>query len=193
MLTRRGRAIIPVFAVLLLQLAGILLSLGSRRRFAHRVRTEHHEFEPALHLSGVLMPRPVQSARRLVVGGGVLILLIGVGIYMGYQMKFEQGAHDRAVALTTGNPDAGRHLARRYGCAGCHTIPGIPAARGRVGPSLQGFAARIYIAGVATNSPDTLIQWIENPRSLNPKTAMPVTGISRDQARHVAAYLYTLR
>ena len=91
------------------------------------------------------------------------------------------------------HPDRGRDLTLRFGCAGCHTIPGVPGAQGKVGPTLQGFAARVYIGGVATNSPDTLIQWIENPRSIDPKTAMPITGISRADARHVAAYLYTLR
>jgi cytochrome c2 len=108
-------------------------------------------------------------------------------------MKLSQEMRTRAVALTAGDPDLGRELTRRYGCAGCHTIPGVPSAQGQVGPSLQGFAARVYVGGVATNTPDTLIQWIENPRSLDPKTAMPVTGISRPEARHVAAYLYTLR
>jgi cytochrome c1 len=51
----------------------------------------------------------------------------------------------------------------------------------------------VYIGGVATNSPNNLVQWIENPKSIDPETAMPVTGISQVEARHVAAYLYTLR
>jgi cytochrome c2 len=123
----------------------------------------------------------------------ILLLLIGTGIYAGYHVKFDQDARTRAMALTMGDPDLGRRLAQRYGCAGCHSIPGVPGAQGMVGPSLQGFAARVYIGGVATNSPDTLIQWIENPRSIDPKTAMPITGISRSEARHVAAYLYTLQ
>jgi cytochrome c2 len=119
--------------------------------------------------------------------------VIGAGIYAGYEIKFAQEARARAVALTMGDPESGRDLTLRYGCAGCHTIPGAPGAQGKVGPTLQGFAARVYIGGVATNSPETLIQWIENPRSIDPKTAMPITGISRAEARHVAAYLYTLR
>ncbi|MBM6580659.1 hypothetical protein ILT44_10745 [Microvirga sp. BT689] len=62
-----------------------------------------------------------------------------------------------------------------------------------MGPTLQSFAARVYIRGIAINLTDNLIQWIENPRSIAPKTAMPITGVSRAEARHVAAYLYTLR
>jgi cytochrome c2 len=37
------------------------------------------------------------------------------------------------------------------------------------------------------------VRWIVNPRAVSPKTAMPVTGISEADARHVAAYLLTLR
>ncbi|MGF9757963.1 c-type cytochrome [Microvirga sp. 0TCS3.31] len=122
-----------------------------------------------------------------------LVLLISAGIYAGYSIKFTQEAKARAVALTMGDPERGRNLTLRYGCAGCHTIPGVPGAQGKVGPTLQGFSGRVYIGGVAANSPDALIQWIEDPRSLDPKTAMPRTGISRAEARHVAAYLYTLR
>jgi cytochrome c2 len=120
-------------------------------------------------------------------------VLTGAAVYAGYQMKFSQAMRTRAIALTAGNPDLGRELTRRYGCAGCHTIPGVPHAQGQVGPSLEGFAARVYVGGVTTNTPESLIQWIENPRSLDPKTAMPITGISHNEARHVAAYLYTLR
>jgi len=49
------------------------------------------------------------------------------------------------------------------------------------------------VAGVVTNTPDNLMQWIEDPHSVDPKSAMPGTGISHAEARHVAAYLYTLR
>jgi cytochrome c2 len=122
-----------------------------------------------------------------------LLVLAAAGLYASYMAKSANEMRTRAVALTGGDPDRGRELAQRHGCAGCHTIPGVPRARGKVGPSLQGFAARVYIGGVTTNTPDSLIQWIENPRSLDPKTAMPITGISRQEARHVAAYLYTLR
>jgi cytochrome c2 len=79
-----------------------------------------------------------------------------------------------------GDPDLDRHLAQRYGCAGFHTIPGVPGTQGRMGPPL---------GGVAVKSPGTLSQWIEAPRSIDPKTAMPVTGIFRAKARHVPAYL----
>jgi cytochrome c2 len=138
-------------------------------------------------------PGPTRVRRSAVLGTLVLVLLTGAGIYAGYQMKLAREMRTRAIALTAGDPDRGRELAQRYGCAGCHTIPGVARAKGKVGPSLQGFASRVYVGGVATNTPDSLIQWIENPRSLDLRTAMPVTGISHLESRHLAAYLYTLR
>ncbi|MBA1155631.1 cytochrome C [Microvirga sp. Marseille-Q2068] len=137
-----------------------------------------------------------RRTRSLLVWGSaalVLLLLIGGGIYTGYRVKSDRDARARAVALTGGDPDLGLRLTQRYGCAGCHIIPGVSGPQGRVGPTLQAYAARIYVGGVVPNSPDNLIRWIENPRSIDPRSAMPVTGITRDEARHVAAYLYTLR
>jgi cytochrome c1 len=50
----------------------------------------------------------------------------------------------------------------------------------------------VYIAGRLTNAPEHLIDWIVDPRAADPRTAMPVTGVSRSQARHIAAYLLSL-
>jgi cytochrome c2 len=190
---RRARALLPVAAVLLLRVAGIVLGMRNRGHTGHSGSAPRKDFDPQAHVAGIRMPEPMRLRRRSVAIGLAFVLLLGAGVYAGYQFKFIQDARARAVALTAGDPDFGRELAQRYGCAGCHTIPGVPRAQGKVGPTLQGFAARVYIGGVAANSPETLIQWIENPRSIDPKTAMPTTGISRAEARHVAAYLYTLR
>jgi cytochrome c len=97
---------------------------------------------------------------------------------------------DTAVALTKGNPEAGYRLIINSGCTGCHSIPGIPGADGRVGPSLEGFSEQATIAGVMQNSSDNLIRWIQHPREVDPKTAMPDLGLTEEQARDVAAYLY---
>jgi cytochrome c2 len=60
-----------------------------------------------------------------------------------------------------------------------------------VGPNLADLSRRVYIGGVATNTPDNLMNWIVNPREIDPKTAMPVTGVSHREARDIAAYLYS--
>lgn len=82
---------------------------------------------------------------------------------------------------------------RRYGCPACHTIPGIDEAIGRVGPSLGGVATRARIADVLENTPENLIRWIRDPRSIDTHTSMPTMQISESEARDIAAYLYTLR
>jgi cytochrome c1 len=92
--------------------------------------------------------------------------------------------------MTLGDPDRAPELFRRYGCSGCHTVPGIPGADGQTGTPLTELSKRVYIAGVLENRPDNLIAWIVSPRSFSPQTAMPATGISEQEARDVAAYLY---
>jgi cytochrome c len=77
-------------------------------------------------------------------------------------------------------------------CAGCHQVPGVPSARGRVGPSLAGIAHQQIIAGHFVNSPQTLARWIAYPQVLLPGDAMPDTGITEEQARRIATYLYSL-
>jgi cytochrome c len=92
-----------------------------------------------------------------------------------------------------GNAEHGRQLIAAYGCGACHTIPGVHAARGKVGPPLLFFAERTMIAGELPNTPANLEKWIENPKQVEPKTAMPNLGVKSDEARDMAAYLYTLR
>jgi cytochrome c len=95
-----------------------------------------------------------------------------------------------ARAMTGGDPKRAPELIRRYGCAGCHTISGIPGGDGQVGGRLSEMRKRVYVAGVVTNSPDNLIRWIVNPQQFSTRTAMPASGISEGEARDVAAYLY---
>lgn len=106
------------------------------------------------------------------------------------------GAHEaaarEAAALTGGDPARGRDLLRKYGCQTCHTIPGVVGANGLVGPPLAGIASRSYIAGVLPNAPDNMLRWIRDPRGVDSLTAMPNTGVTPSDARHIAAYLYTL-
>lgn len=95
--------------------------------------------------------------------------------------------------VINGSPRHGKELIQAYGCGACHIIPGIRNARGLVGPPLMLFAERTMIAGEVPNLPDNLVQWVQNPPSIEPNTAMPNLGLSESQARDIAAYLYTLR
>ena len=94
------------------------------------------------------------------------------------------------MALTGGDAWRAPPLLRRYGCAGCHDIPGIPGADGLVGPPLGNLRQRVLIGGTLPNTADNLVKWIVAPTTIHPASAMPNTGISEAEARDIAAYLY---
>jgi cytochrome c1 len=48
------------------------------------------------------------------------------------------------------------------------------------------------VAGELPNTPQNLVRWLENPPVIEPGTAMPNLGLSEQQARDIAAYLYTI-
>ena len=103
---------------------------------------------------------------------------------------------DRRVALTAvpgGDADRGRAAMPLYGCGACHSIPGLPGANASVGPPLEGFANRQFIAGELANTADNLVLWIMDPQGVEPGTAMPNMGVTETDARDIAAYLATLR
>ena len=91
--------------------------------------------------------------------------------------------------VAAGDAARGLRLLTQYQCGSCHAIPGVPAARGIHGPTLQAFGKRSYIAGRVPNFPETLAQWMVAPASLVPDTPMPSMGVSPEDARHMAAYL----
>lgn len=93
---------------------------------------------------------------------------------------------------TGGNAKRGKHLIDVAGCGTCHSVPGVRQARGRAAMPLDHFAERSFIAGRVPNVPNNLIRWVRNPQAIDPRTAMPDVGLTEQQARDVAAYLYTL-
>jgi cytochrome c2 len=119
------------------------------------------------------------------------------GIVLGLALALPCGCHgdveETAAAMTGGSPARGKEVIRRYGCAACHSIPGVAGARGQVGPPLDGIANRTYLAGQLTNTPENLIRWIRDPQSIAPGTAMPEMGVTEQDGKDIAAYLYTLR
>ena len=96
------------------------------------------------------------------------------------------------VHIEDGNVANGREALVRYGCSSCHTIPGIRGATATVGPPLDDWADRWYIAGLLVNEPDNLMLFIQAPQSVLPGGAMPDMGVTTSDARDMAAYLYTL-
>jgi cytochrome c1 len=96
-------------------------------------------------------------------------------------------------ATTGGDAARGRLLLAQYQCGSCHQIPGVDGARGMTGPALDAFGRRSYVAGFLPNYPDALVRWIVDPPAVKPGTAMPAMGVSAEDARHMAAYLYQLK
>jgi mono/diheme cytochrome c family protein len=81
-------------------------------------------------------------------------------------------------------------------CAGCHTVgnerfPSVsketlaalgPAAK--LAPNLRFVRERVR--------PDALVEWIMDPKKLNPATLMPTLGLSREDAQLIADYLLSV-
>jgi len=88
-----------------------------------------------------------------------------------------------------GDAGRGKDVIEHIGCGGCHAIPGIRGAGGRVGPPLAHFDQRRTVAGKLPNTPEALAHWIRVPQSVVPGNDMPNVGLSRREARDVAAYL----
>jgi cytochrome c2 len=94
---------------------------------------------------------------------------------------------------TGGDPQHGPAAIQKYGCIACHTIDGIRESRAMVGPPLTRMAARNYLAGNLQNNPENLIHFIQHPREVHNDTAMPEMGVTDEDARDIAAYLYTFK
>ena len=95
--------------------------------------------------------------------------------------------------MTAGDPARGKTALSTYGCIACHSIPGVTGSNALTAPPLIGISQRSYLAGMLENTPENLERWIQHPRQVNPHTAMPEQGVSEQDARDIAAYLYTTR
>lgn len=92
--------------------------------------------------------------------------------------------------LPKAKADRGRDLIVREGCGACHRIGGVRGADGRIGPSLESFKGKRYIAGQLTNTPRNVVRFIRDPRAVEPKTIMPDLGLTKAEAREIVDYLY---
>lgn len=123
----------------------------------------------------------------------LLVIIVAGGGAAFVQQTRRAEAATRARDLTGGDVERGKTFARERGCGACHVTPGVRGPKSNVGPSLEGFGARSFLAGAADNKPETLMQFLRDPRSVAPKSAMPKVGVTEDEARDLAAYLYSLR
>lgn len=91
-----------------------------------------------------------------------------------------------------GDPNAGRTLFATKGCPGCHTVQHVPTANGAVGPNLTNVVLRPTLGGDRLeNTPDNMAHWIMDPPGMKPGTAMPNLGLNQQEARDIAAFLFS--
>ena len=120
-----------------------------------------------------------------------LLLSLLVSAMAGCDRQSDRTNPQGEEIATGGDPQRGKALIQKYGCTACHVIDGVEGAIGQVGPPLNNIKARSYVAGMLSNTPANLQHWIMNPTEVNPKTAMPDLGVTEEDARDIAAYLYS--
>lgn len=103
-----------------------------------------------------------------------------------------QGALPPSGAAGGGDIQRGQRAMFEHACSACHAIPGVTGAAGAVGPPLRGIARRTLIAGKLANTQENMVRWLQDPKAIDPLTAMPAMGIDAETARDMAAYLSTL-
>jgi hypothetical protein len=54
-------------------------------------------------------------------------------------------------------------------------------------------ASRTLIAGLLPNTPANMVRWLKSPQKIVPGVGMPDMEMSDNDARDIAAFLYTLR
>jgi mono/diheme cytochrome c family protein len=101
-------------------------------------------------------------------------------------------------SLAGANAARGRALLDDKGCTGCHSFSGVPALSSV--PSLKGLSGdALRAVELAPDlrharermTPGTLIAWVTDPASIQPKTRMPKLMLEPDEARDIAAYVLT--
>jgi cytochrome c len=122
----------------------------------------------------------------------LLLTLFAVAFVCGCSRTARREERDAFRLTNGGNAAVGKLQIRKYGCYTCHTISGVPGARGLVGPPLNGVRERTYIAGEIANTPGNLMSWIQHPHQVEAHTIMPEMKVTEQDSRDIAAYLYTL-
>lgn len=78
---------------------------------------------------------------------------------------------------------------RQYACDNCHIIGDMVGPKTHIGPSLENWRDRKYIAGILPNTRQNLVRWIVAPQSISPHTMMPDLDVIEPHAEQMARYL----
>jgi len=122
------------------------------------------------------------------IGAIVVVLLVAVAGCTG-----DRPDRARSEALDVrGDADRGQVTITESGCGSCHRIPGIVAADAHVGPPLDAWSRRSFIAGTLVNRPDELARWLRDPQAIRPGSGMPDLDLDERQIADIVEYLYSL-
>ncbi|MBI4418732.1 MAG: c-type cytochrome [Ignavibacteriales bacterium] len=111
--------------------------------------------------------------------------LVSIGKQSNYTPVAVQGSY------RGGSPQRGRELFESVGCQACHVVGQNTVVRDERGTSYD-IAPELTRVGSKVN-PDWLFDWVRDPRHFNPTTRMPSLRLTEDEARHLAAYLMSLK
>ena len=131
-----------------------------------------------------------RTAQTLV---SIVVVVVVALLFSAWAREGKARTYAQAAKMLHGDPALGPDKIRKYGCYTCHTIPGVAGANGLVGPPLSGIYERVYIAGELPNTPENITRWIQHPHSIEPNTVMPEMGVTDEDSRDIAAFLYTVR
>ncbi len=100
-----------------------------------------------------------------------------------------------AAVPPRGSPaERGQDFFAHGACIACHTIDGLPQARGKIGPNLTHVGSRTTVAGaMLPNTEEWLRRWITNAPYLKPGSLMPAMPLPDDQVAALIAYLQSLK
>jgi cytochrome c oxidase subunit II len=141
--------------------------------------------EPGLYLGQCAQYCGTQHAKML------------LRVYVESRADFDRWVREQQAVRENAamSPEAteGRRVFESTACINCHTIEGT-VADGRFGPNLGHLMSRSTIAaGAASNTPEDLRAWIQNPDAIKPGSLMPAMNLTDKQLNEVTAYMLTLR
>lgn len=105
--------------------------------------------------------------------------------------KWQEAQRKTSATVASADVDAGRKTFLEH-CAGCHAVRGTEAV-GAHAPDLTHLnSRRLLAAGLLTNTPDHLLQWITHAQALKPGARMPGMALTATEISGLSAFLSTL-
>lgn len=118
----------------------------------------------------------------------------GPNSYQSWVAQMKQSAAAPKTALQ----EKGKKLFSEKGCVACHNVQGHYDFAGKrtrtTGPDLTHVGSRTTIAAntLPTNV-DNLAKWVQNPQAIKEAATMTNLGLSDDESKAVAEYLFNLK